>query len=231
MTLGRKNGGRKKRQKQKCTSQKPITITLRQPKGLPAAARAGWDLEEEGCSTREGDQTSFARLLLVPKENRRDQGEHGSATQARGQEQGSGRSPSPGAPRHPPRAPPRGTPRRPPRALPEGIHSHRPPQKLFPAGPARCIGLSRRLGATGESQTLAGPQPRSPLQRSTKPWENWAKSSTELGLVPTHQPGEYTSQRKKREFITIPRIRNRVELLSIPTKENASPRTSGGDYS
>ena len=48
VTLGKKNGGRKKRQKQKCTNRKPVTTMLRQPKDFPAAARAVSDFEKEG---------------------------------------------------------------------------------------------------------------------------------------------------------------------------------------
>lgn len=38
-------GRREKRQKQKMHNRKPVTITLRQPKDLPAAARAVLDFE------------------------------------------------------------------------------------------------------------------------------------------------------------------------------------------
>lgn len=81
MTPGRKNRGRKKRQKPKCTNRKPVTITLRQPTFLllPELFQASNERAEVPGGI------SFASLLLVPKENRRDEGEHGSATQARRQ--------------------------------------------------------------------------------------------------------------------------------------------------
>lgn len=106
-------------------------------------------------------------LLLVPEENRREQGERAGAT------------------RHP-WACFNTHPVLPPRAFSPKDH----PKTLF----LLVFCPLQALRATRELQTLAQLQPCSPFQR-TRSWQNWVESSTELGLMPTNQAGKHTSHR------------------------------------